>query len=303
MDTEPDDPAGNHSEEVQQHALRNTAILVSAIISLTATIVECNNVRKNPQPYHTSVLSGEAWLIELLLGHPERIRCELGMHAHVFTRLVDTLRELKHDDSKFVSLEEQVAIFLYMSVTGLSIRHTSERFQRSNETISQYVVFSSTNPTLSRYFHKMVSIFSSAPFYTTHVHMPTPDEVQTEIRNNPRFWPYFKNAIGALDGSHIHAAPGLMDRAAFRNRKGFVSQNCLFACNFGLRVTYALTGWEGSANDARIYQDARSKDLHISAGKFFLADSGFPLRPELLVPYQNVRYHLAEWRRANLRYA
>jgi len=44
---------------------------------------------------------------------------------------------------------------------------------------------------------------ASAPFYTTHVHMPTPDEVQTKICNNPRFWPYFKDVIGALDRSHI----------------------------------------------------------------------------------------------------
>ena len=123
----------------------------------------------------------------------------------------------------------------------------------------------------------MVIIFSSAPFYTTYIHMPAPDEVQAEIRSNPRFWPYFKDVIGTLDGSHIHTAPASMERSAFWNRKGFVSHNCLFACNFGLLFTYALTGWEGSANDACVYQDARSKDLHINAGKYFLADTGFPL--------------------------
>lgn len=53
--------------------------------------------------------------------------------------------------------------------------------------------------------------------------------------------------------------------------------------------------------DACIYQDARSKDLCIPEGKFFLADSGFPHCWELLIPYRNVRYHLAEWRRAQLR--
>ena len=108
--------------------------------------------------------------------------------------------------------------------------------------------------------------------------------------------------IGALDGSHIHAAPPAKYRGAFQNRKGFVSQNCLFACSFNLQFTYSLTGWEGSATDARVYQDAREKDLHIEKGKYFLADSGYPHRPELLVPYQNTRYHLAEWRHAALRY-
>ena len=277
MDINPvDDP----SEETQQSALQPAAILISAIISLTATIIECNKVRKVPEPYHTSALSGEAWLIELLLGHLEWICCELGVHAHMFTRLVDELRELKHDDSKFISLEEQVRIFLYISVTGLSIRHTSEHFQQSNETISWCVlahVLSSIHCILSRYFHKMVIIFSSVPFYTTYVHMPAPDKVQAEIWSNPRFWPYFKDVIGALDGSHIHAAPVSMEQSVFRNCKGFISQNCLFACNFGLLFTYALTRWEGSANDTRVYQDAHSKDLHINTSKYFLADAGFPL--------------------------
>ncbi|KAF9240413.1 hypothetical protein BU15DRAFT_28869, partial [Melanogaster broomeanus] len=65
------------------------------------------------EPDHTSALTGEAWVIELLLGHPERIRCELGVHPHVFANLMTELRELGHGNSEFVSLEEQLAIFLY----------------------------------------------------------------------------------------------------------------------------------------------------------------------------------------------
>ena len=59
------------------------------------------------------------------------------MNLHVFLLLVEELRSLCHlEDSKFVTLQEQVAIFLYMCVTGLSIRHVGEWFQHSNETIS-----------------------------------------------------------------------------------------------------------------------------------------------------------------------
>jgi hypothetical protein len=28
---------------------------------------------KDPEPYHTLALSGEAWVMELLSGHPEQI--------------------------------------------------------------------------------------------------------------------------------------------------------------------------------------------------------------------------------------
>ena len=89
------------------------------------------------EPYHTSILSGYAWVQELLNGHPERIRTELGVHKEVFYSLIEELQSMGHGDTKYVTLEEQLAIFLYMSVTGLTIRHVAERFQRANGTISK----------------------------------------------------------------------------------------------------------------------------------------------------------------------
>jgi len=89
------------------------------------------------EPYHTSILSGYAWVQELLHGHPERIRTELGVHKEVFHALIAELRSMGHGDTKYMMLEEQLAIFLYTSVTGLSIRHVGERFQRANGTISK----------------------------------------------------------------------------------------------------------------------------------------------------------------------
>jgi hypothetical protein len=91
----------------------------------------------NKTPYHTSALTGADWVRELLNGHPERIRCELGVHKEVFHSLVMALQEGGLGSSRHVFLEEQLAIFLYTCVTGLSFRHVGERFQRSNETISK----------------------------------------------------------------------------------------------------------------------------------------------------------------------
>ena len=91
----------------------------------------------NKTPYHTSILTGEGWVLELLNGHPKRIHTELGVRRHVFRRLVSALQDTGIMRSKHVSLEEKLAIFLYASVTGLSVRHLGERFQRSNDTISK----------------------------------------------------------------------------------------------------------------------------------------------------------------------
>jgi hypothetical protein len=62
---------------------------------------------------------------------------ELGVRVHVFRRLVAALQRAGLGPLRHLSLEEKLAIFLYASVTGLSIRHLEERFQRSNETISK----------------------------------------------------------------------------------------------------------------------------------------------------------------------
>lgn len=88
-------------------------------------------------PYHTSILTGEGWVLELLDGHPKRMHTELGVHVPVFRQLILELQEVGLGPSKHISLEEKVAIFLYASVTGLSVRHLAERFQHSNETISK----------------------------------------------------------------------------------------------------------------------------------------------------------------------
>ena len=149
----------------------------------------------------------------------------------------------------------------------------------------------------------MIVIFSSSPFYTRHVRLPrASDSVPHHIRNNPKFWPYFQHALGAIDGSHIHCAPPSALRGFFRNRKGFVSQNCLFVCPFSLSFVCCLCGWEGSATDSRVWDNARTRDFIIPEGRYYLADAGYPRCIELLIPYRGVRYHLAEWGRANVRY-
>ena len=151
------------------------------------------------------------------------------------------------------------------------------------------------------YFKNTLNILSSLPFYTKYITFPTGETIPLKIRQNPKFFPFFQHAIGAVDGSHIPIFPPAYMRSVYRNRKGTLSQNALFICDFDLRFLYTLTGWEGSATDAHVLDDALTTDLRIPPGKFLLADGGYSLRLELLVPYRGVRYHLAEWGRASIR--
>ena len=91
-----------------------------------------------PTPMNTSVLTGMAWLRELLTGHPVNFYDALAMPKHVFCKLVHELElhaGLKH--SKHISAEEQVAIFLYLCKTGGTMHDLWEFFQHSHDTISR----------------------------------------------------------------------------------------------------------------------------------------------------------------------
>ena len=129
--------------EQQQHIIQYMMLLLSIIPHTMSSATEAAclpSSRKEPEPYHTSILSGEGWVLELLTGHPECICNELRVHADVFNHLILTLRSYSHSNSRFVLLEEQLAIFLYTCVMGLPVRHIGERSQQANDMISWCIV-------------------------------------------------------------------------------------------------------------------------------------------------------------------
>ncbi|XP_050374808.1 uncharacterized protein LOC126792434 [Argentina anserina] len=83
--------------------------------------------------------------------------------------------------------------------------------------------------------------------------------VPSKIRGSTRFWPYFKDCIGAIDDTHIPVMVKGREVSSYRNRHGIQSQNVLAACNFDLEFIYVLSGWEGSAHDSKLLNDALSR--------------------------------------------
>ncbi|CAE6226183.1 unnamed protein product [Arabidopsis arenosa] len=86
--------------------------------------------------------------------------------------------------------------------------------------------------------------------------------VPRKIKDSTRFYPYFKDCVGAIDGTHILAMITGQESASYRNRKGQLSQNVLAACNFDLEFIYVLSGWEGSAHDAKVLHDALTRNTN-----------------------------------------
>jgi len=64
-----------------------------------------------------------------------------------------------------------------------------------------------------------------------------------------RCYPYFKNCIGAIDGTHIPCIQHLC-------RKSISTQNVMACCDFDMRFTFVNAGWPGSVHDMRVFNDS-----------------------------------------------
>jgi len=166
----------------------------------------------------------------------------------------------------------------------------------TSQTIAYFCLF-------IRCFNQILNAVTSPAFYVTYVKLPTQSTpLESYIADNPKFYPLFKGALGALDGTHISAHPPSSIHARYHNHKSGVSQNVLAATTFNMHFCYILSGWEGSASDGGVFHDACLHDLVIPAGKYYLADAGYPICDALLVPFRGVRYHLQEWESSGLQY-
>ena len=149
-----------------------------------------------------------------------------------------------------------------------------------------------------RCVHRILNALTSKSVYHAYVKLPPDDSFPQFVlgsRSEKNYTPYFNGCLGALDGTHIPVHVPEVSRAAYRNRKGDVSQNVLMACSLDMKIVYVLSGWEGSASDSRVFQDTRVSDFRIPPNRYYLGDAGYANSDAVLVPYRGVRYHLKEW--------
>lgn len=79
----------------------------------------------------------------------------------------------------------------------------------------------------------------------------------------------YKGAIGALDGTLVHAIIPADQQARYRGRgRGDCYQNVLGVCDFNMIFTFVWAGWEGVAHDSRILTEVALDPY-----------SGFPVPP------------------------
>ncbi|XP_077249248.1 uncharacterized protein LOC143888706 [Tasmannia lanceolata] len=232
-------------------------------------------------PYESNYLTRRTF-ISFVIDSDEHCHNLLRMNVSCFRQFVEIFKRAGTlQDTIHCKVEEQVAIFLHIVAHNQGVRTIRACARRSGATVSTY-------------FNKVLkAILGMQDFFIK----PPTGETPSQIEGNPRWMPYFKDCIGAIDGTYIRAKVRIEDKPAYFCRKHFIAQNVLAACDFDLKFTYILAGWEGSASDSRVLVDAltRPDKIPLIPGKFYLADGGYPLLRHFITPHRKTAYHLSEW--------
>ncbi|EGO04452.1 hypothetical protein SERLA73DRAFT_45314 [Serpula lacrymans var. lacrymans S7.3] len=78
------------------------SIIVELITHTIWAVVEGQVQRPKPRPYNNSILTGYGWVWELINGHSDCIRTELGVWQEVLSKLPDLLKANGYSNSKHV---------------------------------------------------------------------------------------------------------------------------------------------------------------------------------------------------------
>lgn len=247
--------------------IRGAAVFVvfAAIVVAIRAIKKKRRARISYGPMHErdrqriDYLNSKIWQCDV------KCRNMLRFDRAPFFNLCNILRDRKLlEDSVHLNVEQQVAMFLHTVGHDVRNRIVATNFGRSFSTVSIY-------------FKRVLRAIGE--LRNEYIRPPSSETLE-KIAGNPRFDPYFKDCIGAIDGTHVRASVTKDVEDAFRGRKTYATQNVMAAVDFDLRFTYVLAGWEGSAHDALVLADAlaRERGLQVPQGNKLA-------RPACAVPF------------------
>ncbi|XP_073015840.1 uncharacterized protein [Primulina eburnea] len=242
---------------------------------------------KKCRPHRRRVRHDDPERINAQVNHLRRIidigdvQCivNLRMTRNAFARLCYLLTHVGGlVESRYIRVEEKVAMFLSILAHHKKNRVIGHDYLRSGHTVSTH-------------FHEVLRcVLKLHPLL-----LVKPDPVTEDCSNET--WKFFKSCLGALDGTYVNVQVPNKDKPRYRTRKGTTAVNVLAVCDRNMNFIYALTGWEGSAADARVLRDAihRKDVLKVPRGTYYLCDNGYANVDGFLTPYRRKRYHMDDW--------
>ncbi|KAL6571159.1 hypothetical protein OROHE_002802 [Orobanche hederae] len=209
-------------EEDNSNVLRKKIIASSAAVVMSASIVVVGLIRSHrsiPREPIVNMDIARAGYIDSLINRSNRTcLSQLRISKISFHMLCATLAErnlLK--PTLHVLVEHQVTMFLHAIAHNVRNYTVSSRFFRSGETVSRY------------FDAVLTAILTLRDEYLVQPQndSPTPEK----IAQSERYWPWFKDYVGAIDGTHVRAAvPVILPDGkyylvdgGYGIRKGFIS--------------------------------------------------------------------------------
>lgn len=199
-----------------------------------------------------STLTGHAYTQSLLHGTPKKCQEMMRLSQEAYVLLCNHFTQRNWlQPSRTISVEEKMAMFLILIGHNERFRMIKNRFQHSTQTVHKC-------------FHEVLNAMMC---FAIEIIVPTPSTINSE--RHRKLKDIFPGAIGALDGTLIHAIVPNKQQTRYRGRgKGVCYQNVIGICNFDMIFTFVWAGWEGISHDARVLKEVA-----------FNPDSGFPFPP------------------------
>jgi len=182
----------------------------------------------NRAEYRQPAMTGLEW-VQRKLGDSKACFSMFRMSPPMFHTLHDLLVQSYGLTSSAKSTSvEALGMFLWMLGAPQSFRQAEDRFERSLGTVSNM---------LNKVLKCMVKLAAD-------IIKPLDPEFRTmhpRLRN-PRFYPYFKDCIGGIDGTHVPCVVPNDKFVQHLYRKGMTTQNVMVVCDFDMRFTFVLAG-------------------------------------------------------------
>ncbi|XP_031111888.1 uncharacterized protein LOC116015858 [Ipomoea triloba] len=213
---------------------------VSALVLLMASTTSLNSYRPSIKHYSLDSYYKREY-VQRILNNNELCISLLRMNLQTFSKLCEMLESLGGlKPTRNMTIGEQVVIFLHILAHHVKNRVIQYNYGRSGESIS-------------RAFHKVLNAIMHLQGHLFR----TPEPISANCTDSR--WKWFKNCLGALDGTFIKVNVPSSDKPRYRTRKGDIATNVLGVCTPDMQFVYVLSGWEGSVADSRVLRDAIRK--------------------------------------------
>ena len=176
--------------------------------------------------------------------------------------------------SRALSPELQVVLALQFYATASFFGVTGDALGASKSSVSRAV------HSVSRSIIRHLS--------SDAIHFPVSDN---ELRQqNQQFYEvaHLPRVVGVIDCTHVALRRPFQNENVFVNRKGYHSINVQGVCNHGMTFSNVVIRWPGSTHDSYVWQNCSLKQQFVRGDygdNYLLGDSGYPLRPFLVVPF------------------